>query len=83
MNRAGTAPGTAARANAATFAALPPLVRWITAGLSVPCLACLAAWPPCCPAAGPAGHTTTSSTRSPTVTSTPANQLTIARAPPG
>ncbi len=38
MNRAGTAPAPR-RANAATFAALPPLVRWITAGLSVPCLA--------------------------------------------
>jgi hypothetical protein len=74
--------GTAARANAATFAALPPRVRWMTARLSVACLA------------GPPGHTTTSSTRSPTATRTPAaapggpgsgtaNQVTIARAPPG
>src|ERR1700722_5471901 len=60
MNRAGTALGDAADANAATFAALPPLVRWMTAGLSVACLA------------GDAGQTTTSSTRSPTVTRTPA-----------
>ncbi len=55
MNRA----GTSALANAATLAALPPRVRRMTAGLSVPCLA------------GPADHTTMSSTRSPTVTRTP------------
>src|SRR6185437_13461497 len=58
--------GTRALANAATFAALPPRARRMTDGLSVANLA------------GPAGHTTTSSTRSPTVTSTPESLVTPA-----